>query len=72
MEFENGITREYTVDPLRAALLGHFGEAKTDTSYLFGILLAVKGRAVQPRPSVALHLSRCEIVEYHDDVIVMV
>ena len=26
VEFENGEVRTYTVEPLRAALLGHFGE----------------------------------------------
>jgi hypothetical protein len=34
VEFENGEVRTYSVEPLRAALLGHFGEHSLDGTIL--------------------------------------
>lgn len=48
VEFENGETREYTVSPLRAALLGYFGD---DDSKTVGELVKLSG-------SSALHVRR--------------
>lgn len=63
VEFTNGESREYTVSPLRAALLGHFGDddAKTlaELCALTGSSATVPATRAQRPPATARTLPDC-------------